>query len=157
MAKDNMKMAAYCGLFCGTCKFNEGTIPDLARDLRKELRSVRFDKAAEVIPFINAEDYERCYEVLGMMVKLRCKGCKVSSRSQYCNIAKCAEKKGYDGCWECSDFQVCDKLDFLEPVHGDAHKKNMRKINRVGVDRWVKEGPEWYSYKKKQAKKGKGK
>jgi len=45
------EMTGYCRLYCGDCKFQDGTIPDIARDLRKELRSARFDKVAEVIPF----------------------------------------------------------------------------------------------------------
>ncbi len=138
-------MAAYCGLYCGDCAFHVGTIPDLARDLRKELRRVRFEKAAEVIPFIDAEEYGRTYEFLGSLANLRCKGCKVSNRSEFCHIAQCARKGGYRGCWECADFASCSKLDFLVPVHGDAHLKNLRKIKKVGLEEWVAGGPLWYS------------
>jgi hypothetical protein len=149
MPVSKTKMTAYCGLYCGECAFNKGTIPDLARDLRKELRQARFDKAAEVIPFIDAEKYQEAYEVMGSLVKLRCKGCKTSARSRFCDIAKCAIKKGYEGCWECDDFTHCDKMEFLAHVHGDGHIKNLRKIKRVGVDQWVKEGPLWYSTPRK--------
>jgi len=150
MAVDKTEMTAYCGLYCGECAFNVGTIPDLARDLRKELRKARFDKAAEVIPFIDSGKYREAYEVMGALVKLRCKGCKTSVRSQFCDIAKCAIKKGYEGCWECGEFADCGKMEFLAHVHGDAHIKNLRKIKRVGVDQWVKEGPLWYSAPRKK-------
>ena len=142
------RMAAYCGLYCEKCAFHTGTIPDLARDLRKELRKARFEKVAEVIPFLDAEAYKQTYEFLGSLVKLRCKGCKVGSRSQFCHIAQCAVKKGYEGCWECDEFPSCKKLDFLAPVHGDAHLKNLRKIKKVGVEEWVAQGPLWYTPKK---------
>lgn len=150
MGVDNTKMTAYCGLYCGDCAFHTGTIPDMARDLRKELRRVRFEKAAEVIPFLDADKYREAYEYLGSLVKLRCKGCKASSRSKYCHIAQCAIGKGFEGCWECSDFATCTKLDFLVPVHGDAHMKNLRKIKRIGVEKWVEEGPAWYNPIKKK-------
>jgi len=150
MAVNNTRMTAYCGLYCGDCPFHEGTIPDLARDLRKELRKARFDKVAEVIPFKEFENYQEAYEVMGAMVKLRCKGCKTSSRSKFCDIAKCAIKKGYEGCWECGEFTDCGKMEFLAHVHGDGHIKNLRKIKRVGVDQWVKEGPLWYSAPRKK-------
>jgi hypothetical protein len=150
MAVDKTKMTAYCGLYCGECAFNVGTIPDLARDLRKELRKARFDKAAEVIPFIDAEKYQEAYEFMGSLVKLRCKGCKTSVRSQFCDVAKCAIEKGYEGCWECDEFDDCGKMEFLAHVHGDGHIKNLRKIRKVGVDQWVEEGPLWYSAPRKK-------
>ncbi len=150
MSIDHAGMTAYCGLYCGDCAFRAGTIPDLARDLRKELRKARFEKVAEVIPFLDADGYKRTYDFLGSLVKLRCKGCKVGSRSQFCHIAQCASKRGYEGCWECGDFAACSKLDFLAPVHGDAHLKNLRKIKKVGIEEWVKGGPLSYSPPRKK-------
>lgn len=138
MSEDHVGLTGYCGLYCGDCAFGKGTIPDLARDLRKELREARFDKIAEVIPFKEFKQYQQCYEVLGALVKMRCKGCRTSSRSKFCNIAKCAIKKGYVGCWDCEGFAGCKKLEFLEPVHGEGHLKNLRKISKVGVDEWAK-------------------
>jgi len=137
MATDHTARTAYCGLYCGDCAFGKGTIPDLARDLRKELRDSRFDKVAQVIPFPEFQKYNDCYEALGAMVKLRCKGCRGGFRSKYCNVAQCAIKKGFEGCWECDDFADCETLAFLEPVHGDAHLKNLRKIKKVGIDEWA--------------------
>jgi hypothetical protein len=149
MSVDPSRMTAYCGLYCEDCAFHTGSIPDLARDLRKELRKARFDKVAEVIPFLDAEVYNQTYEFLGSLVKLRCKGCKVSARSQFCGVAQCAIKKGYKGCWECADFATCAEMDFLVPVHGDAHVKNLRKIKKVGVEEWAAGSPLWYSAPKK--------
>ena len=151
MKEKHLERTAYCGLYCGDCVFGLGIIPDMARDLRKELRRVRFDKISEVIPFIESEKYNDCYEVLGTMVKLRCKGCRGGSRSQFCDIAKCVIKHDYSGCWECGEFEDCKKLKFLEPVHGDGHKKNLRKINRVGVDEWASGTRHWYSPIRKKA------
>lgn len=152
MSVEREELTAYCGLYCGDCSFYKGTIPDLARDLRKELRSVRFDKAAEVIPFEEFKNYHEAYQVLGAMVKLRCRGCKTGGRSKFCDIAKCAIKRGYAGCWECDEFTDCRRMDFLIPVHGEAHVKNLKKIKKVGVDRWVEGGPAWYSPVKKRIK-----
>lgn len=145
-----MSRTSYCGLYCGDCAFGTGRIPDLARDLRKELRANRFDKVAEVIPFPEFKKYSDCYEVLGAMVKLRCKGCRGGSRSKFCNIAGCAMKKGLDGCWECADFESCQKLVFLEPVHGDGHLKNLKAIRKSGVDAWAEGKRHWYSAPRKK-------
>jgi len=40
-------MIAYCGLYCQEWPSYTGSIADLARDLRKELRTFRYDKVAE--------------------------------------------------------------------------------------------------------------
>ena len=71
MGKD---LIAYCGRYCGDCFIYKGEIADLARDLRQKLRESEFDKASQglskyIKPF---QDYEKCYEVLGAMVGLRC-------------------------------------------------------------------------------------
>ncbi len=72
---------AYCGLYFGDCHGFSGKIPDLAIDLRKELRATRYDKFVGFISTFSFgkdfKEYEECYEVLGAMVKFRFrKGCR---------------------------------------------------------------------------------
>ena len=75
--------------------------------------------------------YEQCYDVLGAMVRLRCKkGCRNGGGPPQCKIRNCCVKKGIQGCWECGDFEICKKLDFLKSVHADAHIKNLRLIKK---------------------------
>ena len=93
------ELVAYCGLYCGECYNYTGKIADLARDIRKELRSFRFDKSAEALSelsFFNVfKDYDKCYQVLGAMVKLRCRsGCRAGGGNPYCKIRNCCQKKG---------------------------------------------------------------
>ena len=59
-----------------------------------------------------------------------------------------AQKKELDGCWECNEFETCKELKFLEPVHGDAHIKNLRNIERKGKKEFVKGKTLWYNTKK---------
>ena len=146
--KNDKDLIAYCGLYCGECFGHEGKIADLARDLRKELRKAKFDKFAKFISQYNFgkayEHYPECYEVLGMMVKFRCKrACKAGGGPPFCKMRKCCQKNGYEGCWECEKFETCEKLDFLEPVHGEAHLKNLRKIKKKGMDEFLKGKKEW--------------
>ena len=143
-------LIAYCGLYCGDCHGFSGKIPDLARDLRKELRAMRYDKfAAFLSQYSFAKDfadYETCYKVLGAMVKFRCrKGCRNGGGSPFCKIRKCAQRKGIEGCWLCEMFENCEKVDFLVPVHGDAHVKNLRAIKRKGKENFVKGKRLWYT------------
>ena len=43
----NENLIAYCGLYCGDCHGYQQKIPDLARDLRKELRQLKYKKFKE--------------------------------------------------------------------------------------------------------------
>jgi hypothetical protein len=52
-------------------------------------------------------------------------------------------KRDYNGCWECSDFETCDKFNFLKPAHGDANIKNLRKIQKKGVDVFLAGKKNW--------------
>ncbi len=148
--KQDSNLIAYCGLYCADCHGYNGKIPDLARDLRKELRMNKYDKFASFISTYSFgkdfKDYETCYNVLGAMVKFRCKrGCKNGGGSPFCKIRKCAQKKEIGGCWECDQWKTCEKLDFLNLVHGDAHRKNLSKIRKKGLDDFVKGKTLWYS------------
>ena len=137
-------LIAYCGLYCGDCSSHKGKIADLARDLRKELRQAKFDKLAEGIPFKEFQHYKECYEVLGGMIKLRCKSaCRGGGGNPFCSIRKCCQKKEITGCWQCDEFETCGKLDFLKPIHGDAHIKNLRTIKKAGVNAFLEGKKYW--------------
>ena len=147
---DASQLVGYCGIYCGDCFFHKGTVADLARDLRKELRAVRFDKTAESIsrvPMFKAfEKYPECYDVLGNMVKMRCnKACKGGGSNPGCKVRLCCKKNGLEGCWECDDFETCQKLDFLKGGHGDAILKNLRNIRTKGMDEFLSGEKLWYS------------
>lgn len=139
-------LIAYCGLYCGECIKHKGEIADLARDLRKKLREAKFDRVSRGLSkyFKEFNKYQECYEVLGAMVRLRCKKtCKDGGGPPFCKIRKCCQKKGYEGCWECEEFETCKKLEFLEPIHGDAHIKNLRKIKKQGIDKFLEGKKYW--------------
>ena len=135
-------LVAFCGLYCGDCFGYKGIIADLSRDLRKELRQAKFDNQAELMskePFFAVlKDYPQCYEVLGALVNFRCKrACRGGGGPPFCKIRKCCQKKVVEGCWQCDDFETCDKLAGLKPYHRDAMHKNIRIIRKVGINSFV--------------------
>lgn len=151
----NDDLIAYCGLVCTDCHGFSQKIPDLARDLRKELRESKYDRFASFISTHSFgkdfAEYEACYKVLGAMVRFRChKGCRGGGGSPFCNIRKCCQKNGFIGCWECTDFEDCKKLDFLRPVHGEGHLKNLRSIKKKGTSEFLKGLTYWYVPEKKK-------
>ena len=138
MNQKNGDLIAYCGLYCGDCFSYQGKIADMARDLRKELRKAKFDRVAEGIPFKEFQHYRECYEALGAMVRLRCKNaCRGGGGNPFCNMRKCCNKKGIDGCWQCDEFEKCENLASLMPIHGDEHIKNLRKVRKSGVAKFL--------------------
>ena len=144
------EMIAYCGLYCGDCFGHTQKVADLSRDLRKEFRQHRFDKLAPnfaKVPFFKEfKDYDKCYNLLGLLVKMRCnRMCRGNGGPPDCKIRNCARKKKFEGCWECDEFASCEKLKILEPHHGIAHLKNLRKIKKLGAAAFVKEKKHWYA------------
>ena len=147
-AEQDKNLITYLGLYCGDCFGYKGKIADLARDLRKELRQAKFDKQAELMSkepfFATLNNYGQCYEVLGALVKFRYKrACRGGGGPPFCKMRKCCQKKGIEGCWQCEEFETCDKLDFLKPIHGEAHLKNLRMINKAGVANFLKGKKYW--------------
>ncbi len=141
-------LITYCGLYCGDCHGFQQKIPDLARDLRKELRSAHYDKFADAIAddaFGKAfKGYDTCYEVLGAMVRFRChKGCRAGGGPPFCKIRACCQKREIEGCWQCDDFESCDKLQFLSAVHEDAARKNLRILKKKGPAQFVVGARHW--------------
>lgn len=146
--KEAKNLIAYCGLYCGDCYMYQSKIADLARDLRKELRQAKFEKSAELLsklpffkPLIN---YRQCYDVLGTLVRFRCKKtCRDGGGPPFCKMRICCQKKDFNGCWECVEFETCEKLNFLKPVHNDAHRKNLRIIKKQGTKKFLKGKKYW--------------
>jgi hypothetical protein len=142
------KLIGYCGLCCLDCHGYTQKIPDLARDLRKELRASKYEKFADSMAGMSFgkafKDYACCYQVLGMMLKFRCnKTCRGGGGDPFCKVRKCCVKKDLKGCWECSEFEKCSKLDFLRGVHNDAHIKNLRILKKKGEETFLKAKRNW--------------
>ncbi len=139
---------AYCGLYCEECFAHAGGIADLARDLRAQLRKAKFDRIARSLsaePYFKVfSGYPASYELLGALVKLRCKSmCKGGGGPPWCKIRTCGQGKGLAGCWECGEFETCDKLQTLAAGHSDAHIRNLKKLRRSGVEAFLSESKHW--------------
>jgi len=145
---DGQELIAYCGLYCGDCHGYQQKVPDLARDLRKELRKSKYKKFADGIAAHDFgrvfREYDKFYEVLGTMVKFRChSGCREGGGPPFCKIRVCCQKKGLTGCWECAEFETCTKLDFLRSVHDDGHIKNLKIVKKKGPEAFIAGKRHW--------------
>jgi hypothetical protein len=141
------RMVGYCGLYCGDCPGHTQKIPDLAEELSAELRRVKLER---VIPLMQREvpglkHYAKGLELLGGLAKLRCPAiCRDRDEKTGCVVSRCCRERKYLGCWECAEFESCSKMKgFLDVAHGDAHIRNLRRIARYGVRKFIGGKREW--------------
>ena len=147
---ENSEYVSYCGLFCPDCPLYAGKVSDLARDLRKELRRVQYDKFAKYISKFPAgkelEQFNECYAILGTLMKFRCeRGCRLGGGSDNCQIRQCNQDQNFQGCWQCTKHKHCKKLDSLNALHGNLHRKNLDAIEKKGISEFTKENNPRYS------------
>ncbi len=146
--ENDPNLIAYCGLYCPDCYAYKGKISDMAITLRKEFRRTDYEKFAKFISqYSEGKDlkhFGECYTVLGAVAAFRCdKGCRGGGGSESCQIRQCCIRKGLEGCWKCSEFEKCKKLDIHKPLHGDAHRKNLRTIQKKGKTEFIKGNRLW--------------
>jgi hypothetical protein len=65
----------------------------------------------------------------------------------YCGLC-CLDCHGHTGkiadlARECNEPEACEKLRFLEPVHGDAHLRNIRMIRKKGINGFIRGKRNW--------------
>ena len=146
-------LTGYCGLYCGDCIRYKSRASELANDLLKEFGETHFAEYARVkqsqIPEFRS--YEGMVSLLAHISRLRCEvpcrrggdGCMGS-----CSILACVKSKSFEGCWECSQYEKCEKLDFLKPYHGDTPIRNLGKIKELGIGAWAKHRGKCYPWQK---------
>ena len=143
-------LVGYCGLYCPDCPLYLCKISDIARDLRKEFRRVEYDRFAKYVSKFPAgkklKEFNDCYAVLGALMKFRCeKGCRKGGGTDNCQIRQCCQSQGLEGCWQCGNFEHCKKLDALNGLHGNSHRKNLGIIQKRGIIDFVEGNRHWYS------------
>lgn len=143
----NEELVTYCGLYCGDCFGYQGKIASLAGELHEELKNTNFKKNADhfaTMPFFKQfKNYDSFVELLKTLKGLTCEGCRGGGGPPFCEIRKCCEEKEIIGCWECDEFKTCEKLNFLNATHGDAHIKNLGILNEEGVEKFVEGDRNW--------------
>lgn len=147
----DVELTAYCGLYCGDCIRFKSKASALASDLLNELETAKFGDYAKVkqSQISDFQHFEVMLKLLGHISQLICEvpcrqggdGCIDS-----CQIIECVKEKSFEGCWECTDYVTCEKLEFLKPFHGDTPLNNLHKIKELGIHAWAKHRGKCYHW-----------
>ena len=109
MDKQDLEMLGYCGLNCAECFSYKMTVSEAAKSLRREMRAAKLKQVWPDVPFLG--EYEPFKKSLDGLAMMRCtKACRGGGGNPWCKIRKCCQKKEFDGCWQCANFETCNKL-----------------------------------------------
>jgi hypothetical protein len=133
------ELLAYCGIYCGDCLGYTGVIADAAEDFRSVLEKYDFEKSAKAIFPDQLKDYDKTFDQITFMSGLRCPiTCRERKDGNVdCEIRKCCISKSFFACYECNDFEVCEKLKVMEGIHYKAMIKNLKEIKSMGLEEFI--------------------
>ncbi|MBN1757350.1 MAG: DUF3795 domain-containing protein [Chitinispirillaceae bacterium] len=118
---------AYCGLNCTTCKSRFADIRQKIRTLDAAFENVNITAMAKAIPLMHSK--YRGYRKMADFFGHECPGCRNGGGNPFCGIRKCAKKKGYFTCVECTT-DLCRKFSSLLKIHNDNEIQNNRELLR---------------------------
>ena len=141
--KHKKELLTYCGFYCGDCLGYTGVIADAATDFKTMLDKYKFERTAKCVLPDQLKDYDRFYEIVSFMTGLKCPLiCRARQDSSVsCVVRKCCIDNGFYACYECDNFEACDKLkSLMEGLHYKSSLKNLRSIQQMGLEEWISRG-----------------
>jgi len=136
-------LLAYCGTYCVDCLGYTGVIAEAARGFLETLERYRFEQTAACVFPEELNNYKLFLEMLGFMTGLECTGrCRAGKDAETsCEIRRCCRERGYYSCYECDEFEACEKQDeHFDGLHAKANRRNLRAIREMGLEAWLTEG-----------------
>lgn len=102
------------------------------------------------------KDMPAFMKVLDGISNIQCKttcreagGCSTGGETAKCKALKCLESKKYDGCWQCGEFEDCEKLQFLRMSYGHVINENLNIIKEKGAEEVPSRGTQYYAWQRK--------
>jgi hypothetical protein len=167
-----------CGLTCCDCLFYKPEIYETAKQLRDLIQSSQLDTFLKLIvryqgwngiakhlgqestvlekhfePFAKLPDF---MEVLEGIINLQCPatcreagGCSIGGITHTCDALRCIQANGFEGCWQCQDFEACDKLSLLRRNYGETIVGNLRTIRDEGIEAVTSRGNRYYAWQRR--------
>lgn len=112
---------AYCGLWCGSCAYGNGTINDLAGRLERLIKDYGIEGWGP-----KEIDYKALHKSLISIKKSApCPGCLNGGGKEDCEIRACAKEKRLRECVECTVGEDCENSKFLNHMRVGASRVGM--------------------------------
>ena len=131
---EGKRLDSPCGIYCGACAIESGTVRDAARRLQ-ELIDVY--GISEWAGYAGLENYEGFAKGLQWFMKCDCPGCRAGGGWPDCPMRKCTQEKDIEFCYQCSDFP-CEEVLKFDKGYGFCVENN-RRIKEIGLEGWLKE------------------
>jgi hypothetical protein len=147
-------LTSYGGLCCSDCIPSHAEFFSHADSLDEMLEDLQFGHYADLKTEVTEDfrNYPEFVSVLRQIRKLRCSGpCRSGGGKAGCGIRKCAQEKGYSGCWQCSTRRGCPLLDRLRTIHPHIDE-HLDLIRTKGPGGWFPERTEHYRWQVKERK-----
>lgn len=143
--EDKKDLLAFCGFYCGDCLGYTGVIADASEGFKAVLDRYKFNRTIECVFPERLMGYGRLYEMVKFMADLRCPAVCRRRRgptgASTCPVKNCCLEHGFYACYECDDFETCDRLRSLHRgLHAESCLKNMRSIREMGLEAWLDGG-----------------
>lgn len=135
-------LVTYCGRYCGRCGICGFNIQTSLVVLQNVVQVAGFRREAENLgwPLMRdiathcckefEEQVDSFAQLTGKFFPSNCRGGCIPP----CEIAKCCKNKGFFTCAECSDMEMCEKLEKSD----SELMKNLRHIQKMGVKSWAR-------------------
>jgi hypothetical protein len=148
---NDRNLTAFCGIYCGDCIRYKCRASNLVSELLNEIDRLHFAEYAKVKSAYTKEfeDFDSLIATLKAISGIKCEiPCRLGGDGcgGTCEIITCVKTKGFEGCWECDEFEECDKFGFVKHFFGDAPLINLRLIKKLGIDDWSKNREKCYPW-----------
>jgi hypothetical protein len=125
LTKINSEHVAPCGLYCGVCRIRYATQENDLAYLERlgRIYARRFPEIAGALP-----------------EELQCDGCLSARRFPFCQecaIRDCTQRKGFQGCHQCSEFPCALIEQFPMPAGKEVMLRSIPYWRAHGTEQWI--------------------
>jgi hypothetical protein len=167
-----------CGLTCCDCLFYKPELYATARQLRDLIQSSQLDTLLRLVvahqgwngiarhlgqdssvfekqfqPFAKLPDFMQVLEgIINLQCPATCReasGCSIGGTTHACDALTCVQAKGVEGCWQCQEYETCDKLSFLRRNYGETINGNLSTIRDEGIEAVTSRGNQYYAWQRR--------
>ncbi|MCX7703526.1 MAG: DUF3795 domain-containing protein [Planctomycetota bacterium] len=133
---DEMRLVAYCGLYCDLCA-QRARIPYQAKALKETMVKEGYDSWGEGI-----KGFSSFWEFLSGICDPDkcCAGCRQGGGHPFCPVRKCASERQLEVCVFCDEYP-CKKILHIAAGYPMLIADGQR-LKEIGIKRWITEQKE---------------